>query len=189
MDNRIISIALVVSKALIWVAIALFVAFTIMIIHWHFNPEAYAYIDVSKAFKAGFGVNVDIKLSESSKNAAINAVWMSELNHGMVYWIFIRSSFFLIISILILQKVIKVLQSIKSLKTFYKDNIIHFQQMAKLAFVAFLLSCFNIDYHDGEYGFHLKSAFGPLIFALACLVLAEIFKEGRRLLEDQKLIV
>ncbi|MDZ7774078.1 MAG: hypothetical protein U5K31_15245 [Balneolaceae bacterium] len=64
------------------------------------------------------------------------------------------------------------------------------QSIARLAFAGFLLGCFNFSLFEGSNPhLQLGIALGPLMLSLGSLVLAEIFKEGRQLLEEQDLIV
>lgn len=186
--NKIISAAILLSRIFILLCAVLFLTFTITTIYWHFNADAFANVEVTNSFKAGFGVN-DIRVYPVNTPKPADGIFLSELNYGMIYWLYLRGAFFFTLTVLILRKIILILRSINTLQTFYQDNIKHFQAIAQYAFLAFLLSCFNFSYLNGNSEISFKFAFTPLAFALGALVLAEVFKEGKQLLEDQNLII
>lgn len=187
-NDPIIKYAIALSKTVLWLCYIFFTAFIVMLIHWHFNPEGYGNVDVTNSFKAGFGVS-DIKVYTGEKSQKAGEIMFSKLNHIMVYWLLLRASFFFGLTVAIIRRIVHILQSMKDISTFYHANINHFQTMAKYGFIVFFISCFNFSYINGEFDFHFTIAFGPLLFAMACLVLAAVFKEGKRLLEDQNMII
>lgn len=76
-----------------------------------------------------------------------------------------------------------------SKNTIINGNIQHFRKLALYGGLTFLLSSFNLSPLGGKWTFHLALAFGPLLFTVACLVLAEVFREGEALEEDKASIV
>ncbi len=188
MNNQIIRVAFLLSKGVMVLAIVLFFVFVAAVIHWHFDPTFYSRVDVSNCFRPGYGVN-DIIYYPASKSLPSDAILLSNLNHMMVYWLLLRGAFFVFLTVAILRKVILILQSLQNTRTFYIGNIGHFRSIASLAFLGFIMSCFNFSYLDNGLQFSFTIAFGPLLLAVASLVLAEIFKEGSQLMEDKNLII
>ncbi len=95
------------------VAFALFLA---IIIHWHFSPDTYAKVDLSSAFKAGAaGTMLQFRADPDDPSV----LPMSSLGYPMIWWLALRNSLFVILGLLIIQRIIKVTRSIASLQTFY----------------------------------------------------------------------
>lgn len=112
----------------------------------------------------------------------------------MKVWILIRTGLFFVLSMLIMWRGIVLLRSIKEGKTFYEENILAFSQMAKFGLIFALLSAVNFHYlgqvdMGSSIIWSLDVPFAPLLFALGCKVLAEIFKQGKLLSEENQSFV
>jgi hypothetical protein len=175
------------SKIVFGLCAFLILLLTGIIFYWHFNPVAFSRVAMIAPFDAGFGMG-NIELIDSAETTG-DAVVLSDLSAAMMYWVYIRSVFFLGITLFMAWKIIAVLQSIEKLETFYTDNIQHFKVLAKLGFIAFAVSCANFGYVNGELKLSLTLALGPLLFSVACLILSEVFREGKALLEENNMIV
>lgn len=119
---------------------------------------------------------------------------LSFLATEMKWWILVRTSLFFVLSLMILLRAVALLQSILSGKTFYEENIHAFTQMARYGMIMALFSAFNFSYHDqfdsgNTFDWSLDIPFSTLLFALACKVLAEIFKQGKLLSEENQSFV
>ena len=188
MNNKTLYIALLAARGVIGLCILFFLLFLVVIIWWHIEPEAFHRVDVSQAFLPGFGVG-GIQVYLSNQQIPTESLLLSKLSPAMLYWTAFRALFFFIISLLILRKVAMVLQSLKSLDIFYQSNIIHFKHISVYAFLAFLFSSIN-GYWDGNtWDLDLKIVFAPLLFSIGSAVLAEVFREGYKLSQEQKLII
>lgn len=187
-SNKVINSARVVNKVVLWLCYTFFGLLTFLVIHWHINPGAYNQLDVTSAFKAGYGIN-DFNWKMGEFKPLENSLYMSQLPALMVYWIYLRAVLFFSLTFLIIREVEQILKSIASLKTFYDRNEYHLRKIAQWAFIAFLLSCFNFSYLNGNFQLDFKLVFAPLLLSVGSLVLAEIFSEGKELSEDQRMIV
>ncbi len=165
-----------------------FLFFLVMVAYWHFDKSAFDLVNVSRAFEAGFGSNgIQFYLNENQKPS--NAIILSEISPIMVYWLLLRTSLFVFLSIKMIQSALRIISSMQSLQTFYLGNIKHLRSIGLFAFFSFLLSIFNFYYSQGGFNFHFKTAFAPLILAIASYVLAEVFREGAKLVEEKNLII
>ncbi len=91
---------------------------------------------------------------------------------------------------LLLSELIKVVRSIKSLKTFTNNNIRSFTSIAIYLLIVFALGAFSLAPGKAEsFIFSLSIEFYPLLGALFAFLMAEIFKEGNRLREENELTV
>ncbi len=186
--NKVIESARVLNRIVKWLCCIFFALFTGIIIHWHSSPETYRALEVTDAFKAGYGIN-DLQWKSGKSEPDENALYLSTLSAPMVYWLYLRTLIFFFITLRIIRETDHILRSIASLKTFYDQNQHHFRKIARSAFIAFPLSCFNFSYLYGNFQLDLKLVFAPLLLSIGSLVLAEIFSEGKELSEDQRMIV
>lgn len=186
--NKVIESARVLNRIVRWLCYVFFVLFTGIIIHWHISPESYSALEVTDAFKAGYGIN-DLQWRLGQSEPDRNTLYLSTLPSPMVYWLYLRALLCFFITLRIIRETDHILRSIASLKTFYDQNQHHFRKIARWAFIAFLLSCFNFSYLDSNFQLDLKLVFTPLLLSIGSLVMAEIFSEGKELSEDQRMIV
>lgn len=131
---------------------------------------------------AGFGIG-------TFKTGSTEGIILSELSSAMIFWLYFRGVFIAGIGLLIARKVLAILSSIKQLKTLYSGNVEHFRDLARIGFIAFLFSCINVGYIEGVLSLNFTFAIGPLTFSVACLVLSEVFREGKHLFEENQMII
>ena len=81
------------------------------------------------------------------------------------------------------------MQSVKNLKTFQKNNVYSFRKIDKYIFMIFLLSSYvKVRFQQGGVSAtHINLT--PLLFVLATFIMAEIFKEGNALEEENDLTI
>ena len=180
--NKILRYGNLLAKMIFWLSAVTMVVLTAGLIVWIITPESFSSVRMVNPAGAGFSIG-------TFKTGSEEGIALSELSPGMIFWLYFRGIFFAGIILLITRKVLMVLSSIEQLQTFYSGNIEHFRDLARFAFVAFLLSCVNVGYIDGTMNFNFMIAFGPLTFSVACLVLSEVFREGKHLFEENEMIV
>lgn len=186
--NRILSLSKTACRFIKWLCIVLIALLTLGLFYWLIAPEQLSEINVSPGLDTGYGLSgFDLMDSDDSTDTVI--VSLSELSGFMAGWIFLRNIFFLGITILIVRKIMSVLTSIDEVKTFYGSNIQHFRDLSLLGFIAFIASAVNFSYIAGSMQITVGLVPGPLLFSLACLVLAEVFREGKILLEENNMII
>jgi len=79
--------------------------------------------------------------------------------------------------------------SVKHFNTFKKDNVISFSRIGKYLLLFFLLTSYSvIEFQEGK-NTETHISFIPLFFALLAFIMAEIFKEGNILMEENELTV
>lgn len=186
--NRILTLSRTACRLIEWLCIVLIAVLTLGLFYWLIAPEQLSEINVSAGLDTGYGLGgFDLMDAEGSTDNL--TVSLSELNGFMAGWIFIRSILFLGITILIIRKIMSVLTSIDEVKTFYGSNIQHFRDLSLLGFIAFIASAVNFSYIADSMQISVVLVPGPLLFSLACLVLAEVFREGKMLLEENNMII
>lgn len=92
-------------------------------------------------------------------------------------------------SFLCIKEFQKVIESVKEIKTFQERNVSSFRRIGKYLLISFILvsySSFTFQ-QGGTSSFYIS--FELLIIALLAYIMAEIFKEGNKLSEENKLTV
>lgn len=147
-------------------------------------------IDIPDAGQPGVGVS----LNWCKANCGDSPYLLSVIPTATKWWILIRTGIFFALTLLIMKRAIVLLKTVIDGRTFYGENILAFSQMAKYGFMIAALSAFNF-YYKGEvesaslFSWSLDIPFVPLMFALGCKVLAEIFKQGQLLSEENQSFV
>lgn len=180
--NNILRYGNLLARIVYWGTVLILIVLSVSLVILLISPEVFSSVRLVDATDAGFGLG-------TFKSGSAEGIAMSELTTGMIFWLYFRGIFFAGITLLIARKVLAVLSSIEQLKTFYSGNIEHFRDLARIGFIAFLFSCVNAGYINGVLNLGFTLAFGPLIFSVSCLVLSEVFREGRNLLKENEMIV
>ncbi|PCI34757.1 MAG: hypothetical protein COB60_05320 [Flavobacteriaceae bacterium] len=128
--------------------------------------------------------------SETNITPADSEVYtMEKLTNTSLIFNFLQESILLFLVFLCINELRKVIRSVKTITTFQQQNVLSFRSIGKYMIYYFLLN--SITYYGFEQGnktgFYLE--FTSLIITLFAYILAEIFKEGNRLAEENSLTV
>ncbi|MDW3193266.1 MAG: DUF2975 domain-containing protein [Cytophagales bacterium] len=168
----------------------LFVVFTIVMIMGITDAAFAEQFNIPDAGQPGAGVSLN--WCKADCNDSVNQ--LSVIPTATKWWILIRASIFFVLTLLIMRRAAILLKTVIDGKTFYRENIEAFSQMAKYGLLIAALSAFNF-YYKGDveeaslFSWSLDVPFVPLMFALGCKVLAEIFKQGQLLSEENQSFV
>lgn len=163
-----------------------FIALLCVVVYSIVDPTAFENVVVTDLFKSGFGIG-DFKICTSCVKTTDRV--LSDLGPTIKIWVLIRGAIFSLLLFLVVNRVINILRSVSSREAFYRGNVVNFKRMALYGFMASALSAFNFMQIGGTSFWHFSLPLAPISFALGCLVLAEIFKEGQALAEDKQSIV
>jgi hypothetical protein len=114
---------------------------------------------------------------------------VSQLQPFSVYIIYIQMLAQLVLWILVVQEFLKVIQAVKLVQTFREQNVKSFQKIAAYLLWIFIISSFTFIAAGKTGHFSFDFSFTTLVLMLASYILAEIFKEGNRLYEEEQLTV
>jgi hypothetical protein len=106
-------------------------------------------------------------------------------NFWLAFFITLQNIVLIIILFQILGYGVDIIKNIHSLKTFTKDNIKAFSRISVLAIALVLVNFLKLS--PERIGFTIE--FSYVFFALAAIILTQVFKEGQRLLEENELTV
>lgn len=190
--NRLLYVSLLVSKAiraLIFLGLAVV---AIMFIHWHIDKNYYKSVQVS--VRNG-GVNISEGKTETAEtmpeqpNNSGKTVYLNDLTPFSGYLIFFQICVTLILSYFITQEVIRILKSVQGLQPFNIANIKSFRRIGYLCLFITLLNSLHFLITNQTSFISFSINFTLLIFMLVTFILAEIFKEGQKLYEQDKLTI
>lgn len=207
--NTLLSIAIVICKFIRVVYVLIFLIFTGFFVHLQINPSYYEHVDFNselnyKGFylkgkgykKANDGIFTISRYEKSKYTIGDNefiedseVYTLSKLNTFSLYFNFIKFSAVLFLSFLCFGEFQKVIGSVKELKTFQETNVLSFRKIGKYVLIIFIITCYSaLTFQNGRIsGFYFTP--NLLVLSLLAYIMAEIFKEGNNLEEENKLTV
>ncbi len=174
--NTLLKISLVLGRIaqimLIVVAVGLIIIFGI----WLFKEEVLSnfYFVVT-----GHGFQITNNPGDSS------AIALSDTGTSVIIFNLIKGLMVLCILYFIIHQGISVIKSIRRLSTFRSDNVLAFRRMGGLFLLWFLIDIISVS----QDAMNIKIEPNHLIGSLICFILAEIFREGNRLMEENNLTI
>ena len=161
---------------------------TIFFLHFQFDKNFY---DEWNFEKPGNDSLILIK-SESSigeKSLIDEKQKLSGWNKVSLYFNYLKYTTILIFLVLSINQFRRVLESVRKLETFHQTNVQAFKKIGNYCLLMGGLSVFSYL----EFGNYAVSSFtipfNVLFMALIAFILAEIFKEGNHLMEENELTV
>lgn len=179
MKNKILRIATILAKVFLAMDVLLAGILLFLMISWAFGA----------GFFESISVEHDASIFKFNTKPALEGIPLSEYGSIQFYFICLQALVLTVLSFLIIQLSIKVINSIKSLETFRMENVNSFQKMGKLFMVWFFVDIPSIVQNAYTTSFSAELGLKYIVFAIICFVLAEIFSEGNKLMEDSKLTI
>lgn len=188
--NKLLNTAILICKFICAFYIFMFVLFTALFIHFQISPNSYK------------GANFDFttysfKIDDSWKVNNVNGdkledkdvFILDKISTVSTYIIYLQFSAILVLIFLCTKEFQKIMESVKSLKTFQTNNVISFRKIGKYIFIIFLLTSYtSIQFENGGKS-QIQFSFTPLLFMLFAFIMAEIFKEGNKLKVENDLTI
>jgi len=202
--NKILTIAIFLCKFLKVIYILLFIGLTAIFIHVQVVPENYSDVyfklndekqaDDSHFIISGVSNAIFTTTSKFSKYKGEmpkdrDVFKLDKLTKGSLYFLYLRYVILLFLIFLCFSEFIKILESVKTIEVFQKNNEASFKKIGKYLFLVSLFQFYMFfNFEEGfMQGFYIS--FLPLVLMLLSFVLAEVFKEGNRLMEENELTV
>ena len=216
--NTLLSIAIVICKFIRVLYVLTFLILTSLFIYLQINPVSIEnndldYVSNNKIFllttpltnsinnllkeNPNWVSKTETKISYSSKFTYGDEKKMEDsevfvidkLTKVSLYFCFIQYILFLYLSFLCVKEFQRVIESVKELKTFQDTNVLSFRKIGKYLLTMLLLTSYS--YYGFERGVISEVSFSStlLILSLLAYIMAEIFKEGNNLEEENKLTV
>ncbi|NQY27942.1 MAG: DUF2975 domain-containing protein [Flavobacteriaceae bacterium] len=195
--NRLLNIAITICKIIKLIYILSFILTTVIFIHIQIDREAYNDIKINyTGTPTTFSIGLNKSYSDKWKDPYNEVYVLEKLTTTTIYLIYFKFTCIFILLFLSIKEFQNIIQSVKRLDTFRLNNILSFRQIGKYSILYFILTLlyfilsFNNTLYFGQGGFSQTSiSFTPLLFALISFILAEIFKEGNKLQQENELTV
>lgn len=191
--NSLLNIAIIICKFFRLFYVVAFIILTGFFIHFQISPSSYKNIDFeTKINEYKFSVN-----TTTTNKILVNGIspddtevfTLDKLKFSSLYFNYIKLSIVFLFSFLCIKEFQNVIESVKEIKTFQKRNISSFTRIGNYLLVIFILMSYSsISFEQGGIS-RLYISFTFLILSLLAYIMAEIFKEGSKLLEENKLTV
>lgn len=190
--NKLLNLAIVICKVVRVFYVALFMLFTGLFIHFQVSPNSYK--DAKFNFEtSSFTMSKANNWKTNNENGSVpkdkDVYTFEKISKGSLYFIYFQFSALLFFIFLSTKEFQKIMESVKNLKTFQNNNVTSFRKIGKYIFIIFILSSFNFIQFEqgGKSQIHLSLT--PLLFMLTAFILAEIFKEGNSLKQENDLTI
>jgi hypothetical protein len=188
--NSLLTLAILTGKLLLVFNVLMFLILTYFLIHVQVSPERYA----GKKFSVMRTAESALTYSRTehwghAKPTVANTIAMSEVTRTSLYFNYVQLTAILVLIFIIIQEFLSVIRSVRSVETFRGSNVKAFRKMGLWLFLLFLASGFSSI--STEFMNHQTIYFRitPLILMLLSYVMAEIFKEGNELSEENQLTI
>jgi len=187
-NNLLLTITELCCKGICLLIILGFTVLTMMLIYWHFNPEAYKDYIFIAAFRAygpdtilGYSVTETWTICDTPRDDPF--AW-ANIKRFSLYFIYLQSTALMWCFLLVFKEATNVITSVKSKQSFRIENYRSFRNIGKYFFCIFCLSgfCFIASEFGNFYGVYVQLT--PLILMMGAYIMAEIFKEGNVLQEE-----
>ncbi|MEL6650683.1 MAG: hypothetical protein AAFQ87_07775, partial [Bacteroidota bacterium] len=164
--NQILYISRLLCRLILGLILVSGVSFVGVILVSIVAPERLPFeVILQDSFTAGWG-NGNMRFCQAC--AVEGDLLLTDLSIWLKGWLLFRGAIFITIGFLIVYKIGQILETDAA---FYHSNVKHFQQLALIAFGAFLLSSFNFGWLNETPQFQFTIAWGILAFALGARLL------------------
>ncbi|MDO3694342.1 DUF2975 domain-containing protein [Wenyingzhuangia sp. chi5] len=200
--NTLLSIAIVICKFIRVLYVLIFLIFAGFFVHLQINPSYYNKIGLSNkldfknnsfvtSYKVSNGIHINTRRTYKyeGEQKDSDVFTLDQLKKTSLYFSFIKYSVVLFLGFLCFGEFQKVMESVKEVKTFQENNVLSFRRIGKYLLIICVLTSFY--YHAFQRGGINGVNITPnlLILSLLAYIMAEVFKEGNNLEEENKLTV
>lgn len=193
--NILLNIAIITCKFLRLLYFGFFLVLTGFFVHYQIAASSYENFDFNfKTPATSSGVIVtesSYKFSSTTGEMPEDSevFTFSNLTYPSLYINFIKLSIALFLIYLCIREFQKVIESVKEIKTFQQRNVFSFRRIGNYLLIIFILISYTkfTFQEGGTSSFYIS--FDLLVLSLLAYIMAEIFKEGNNLLEENKLTV
>ncbi|GGK74725.1 DUF2975 domain-containing protein [Rufibacter glacialis] len=176
---------------------------TFVFVHWHITPEVYKKVKVDmqtqelvfinskgETVKIRQGGEEEVVASTESAGAGEAGqkqryIPLPQVDRSTLYSLYLHTAGILLLLFFITKEVLKVIKSVQELTTFRRNNVQSFRKIGFMCLGISLLQWVTSFFMEG----YSRDRMTPMLCMLAAFILAEVFKEGNRLLEQDQLTI
>jgi hypothetical protein len=208
--NTLLKIALVCGKMVISLMVLLLLLFSAVFVHWQVRPQAYrsvmVYVDQDKvrfsksdevvlpstddvANKKTTGYKLEIPSSIGKEIYLGQELPIRDISNFSLYILSFQFVVGTVLLLLIVRELLNVIRSVKGVQTFQNRNVESFRKIGFLCLSLAMLRGFYFLDAEGISRMGFSIDFSTLAFMLAAFIMADIFKEGNKLFEQDQLTI
>jgi len=186
--NRLLNISIVLCKFIKLIYIVFFIGLTFVFIHIQMDRDYYKGKEITiNTNKTDFFMSSQSKLKSEPLDTDVYT--LENLKTTSLYLGYFQLSAILFVLFLCAKEFQKILESVKQVKSFEVDNIKSFRRIGKFVFIYALLSSFQILNYDKGYFHGFGISLTTLSIVLLAFIMAEVFKEGHALKQENDLTI
>ncbi len=191
--NSILNLTIFICGASRFIYVMFGIVLLVFFVHIQVNPDFYDSFYWKESVEDNTIPNIihskiqsydEVDWTKSPKTHAINSITTFSLYYTFFQLMAILTLFYL--SIFEFQKVV---ESVKNLKTFQERNVKSFRRIGNYFLAVYLLSIYSYVAFADDFTTEIELEFVSIFIILIVFVLAEIFKEGNKLQEENQLTV
>lgn len=191
--NRLLNVVVFLCRFYKILCVLLFLAMSTLLIHIQLDRDSYKAIDfqINIDENPGLGITTKKKWRLDGQVAPEDdkVFTLEKLTTGSLFILYIKYSIILVLIFLSVKEFQLVVESVKKIETFKIGNVRSFMRLGNYFFVLFLLFSVSVfGFEQGQISI-ISISFLPLVLMLLAFVMAEIFKEGNQLSEDNELTI
>ncbi len=192
--NRLLNVAISICNLIKAIYILLFIFLTTIFIHFQLNKEYYINkIESSKiSFNTKsngifFAASTKWKMTGAGEDKEVYKI--TNIRTSSLYILYFQISGLLIFIFLSTKEFQKIMLSVKNSQTFRRENMLSFKKIGKYIFGFFLLTSYTtVSFEKGGYSGYQISLI-PIFLMLIAFIMAEVFKEGNALEQENELTI
>ncbi len=186
--NLLLNFAVIFCKITRAVLLLMFLAWTVFFIHLQVDKDFYKNKEVNFN-NLGFTYSCISKWKVDKKSDDSNVYIMNEIKTKSVYILYLQYRVALILIFMSFKAFQSVLTSVKDVRVFEKKNVLSFRRIGKYVFIYFLLTSYRIVSFEFGGVKAMTISLTPLIVIVLAFIMAEIFKEGVLLKQENDLTI
>lgn len=186
--STLLNLAIITCKFSRLILILAFLSLTIFFIHIQIDNGFYEERDIEfNRYEFFYSISKQEVVSSGSNNE--KAFTLDKITTASLYFNFLRYTLILGIIFMVFKEFQKIMESAQNIEAFRKENVASFRRIGKYIFGYFLL--INIYYIGFEAGSltGFNASFTPLLLVLLAYIMAELFKEGYLLKQENDLTI
>ncbi|MDO6801598.1 DUF2975 domain-containing protein [Wenyingzhuangia sp. 1_MG-2023] len=190
--NTLLKVAIVICKIIRVSYIVIFLIFTGVFVHLQMNPSSYEKVKfnietVDDGTFLQYKYSDYIKEKEGSSQS--QELTLDKMKISSLYFNFIKTSLLFWFTFLCVKEFQAIIESVKAVKTFQENNVLSFRKIGKYLLFISVITMFT--YYTFKNGARISCSvsYKILVLSLISYIMAEVFKEGNNLEEENKLTV
>jgi hypothetical protein len=158
-------------------------------VHLQLDPKYYAQWNAGMMSHDGVLTHQYFERWDNDLSNEATLLSLSRISITSLYVNYLQVMCMLLLIFLAVREFLAIIRSVQIVETFHQRNISAFQKIGKYFFLLFILSGITIvsaqEAHLHSYSLQLT----PLILSVVALIMAEIFRQGNKLLEENQLTI